>query len=219
MKNNMKLIALAMAGLMSIPALAQESEQTSLIDTAKVKRDAQMHSELSTEVSLLQLQLKRATLQQQIAESQAAVKSLNETSEESEEIKKVKELYEEELNAKDEEIKKLQEEKKALSTRKTGERKKTEKHASLDSIYLTSIKGLGNNLTAQFYINNNIVRSKKGGMIAEGVVVEDISPNGVLLRSNKTTKTLSVTTIEQAHFSVSKAGAPSQGMGAETPNN
>ena len=205
MKNNKNLIALVVAGVIALPAMAQE--QVSVVDTAKVKRDAQMHSELSTEVSLLQLQLKRATLQQQIAESQAAVKALNESNAESEEIKKVKELYEEEIAAKDEALKKLQNENVKLTSQKVVEKQKAEAVDPIDTVFVTSVRGIGNNLTAQFYVNNDIVYRRKGDVVVDGIFVENVTTNGALIRTETKSKFLPVTTIEQAHFKVKKEPA------------
>lgn len=208
MKNNKKIIALVVAGLFALPAMAQE--QTSLINVEQVKRDAVKHDKLSTEVELLKLELERAQLTQQIAESNSAVASLSNEAQLENQTSDLRNEFQELQDEKEKVIKGLQERIKQIETKKVVEKQEELKLDPLEKVFVTSIRGIGNNLTAQFYVDNDIMHRRKGEMLSEGIFVENITGNGALVKTKTRTKFLPVTTIEQAHYKVKKVPVMNQ---------
>lgn len=213
MKNNKKIMALVVAGILSGPVMANEesadNSQTkkssvSVIDVNKVKRDSIRHDQLSTEVALLKLELERAQLTQQIAESNAAVQELSNQSASEEEKDKLRAEFQALQDEKEKLIEGLQARIKQLETNKVVEEKKELELDPLDKVFVVGVRGVGNNLTAQFYIDNDIVRARKGQMIGNNIFVENITVNGALIRSETASKFSAVTTIDQAYHKSKK---------------
>jgi hypothetical protein len=202
MKNNKIIMAIVVAGLFTLPAMAKE--QTSLINVEKVKRDAVKHDELSIEVALLKLELERAQLNQQIAESNSVVSSLSNESKLELKADEIRAGFEETQNEQEKVIKGLQKKIRQLNTNKIVEKQAELKLDPLEKIFVTSIRGIGNNLTAQFYVDNDLMHRRKGDMLSEGVFVENITGNGALIKTKTSSKFLPVTTVEQAHYKVKK---------------
>lgn len=206
MKNNKKLLALVVAGMLTGPVMASEEveaskeikQSVSLIDVKQVKKDAIKHDQLSTQVSLLKLELERAQLQQQIAESNAAVESLHNQSNADSEKEALQLEFQAAQDEKEQVIQGLQEKIRQLETKKIVKEKEELKLDPLEKVFVTSIRGMGNNLTGQFYVDNNIVRARKGDTLTKDIFVENITANGALVRTKTETKFLPVTTIDQA---------------------
>lgn len=202
MKNSKIVIALVAASVLSLPALAQTSN--SLIDVNKVKRDAVKHDQLSTDVSLLKLELERAQLNQQIAEANSAISSLSSEAVLESQTADLKAEFQSLQDEKEKVIHGLQERIRQLESKKVIEAKKEIELKPLEKVFVTSIRGIGNNLTAQFYVDNDVMYRRKGETLNGEVFVENITSNGALLRTSKESKFLPVTTLEQAYHKVKK---------------
>lgn len=206
MKNNKLLIALVVAGVFSYPTMAEETKTVVKEETAISQVDrtvsAKEFNKVHEQVEMLKLMLQKNQLEQQISETQFAATELQNKSTESEDIKKLKAEYQAKIEGLEKTVQNLKD-KNLLSESVKTKKKEIEISANpLEQIFVTQVRGIGNNLTGRFYVNNDVAYRRKGELLVDNIYVENITVNGALVRYKDKTKFLTVTTIDQAYFKV-----------------
>ncbi len=84
-----------------------------------------------------------------------------------------------------------------------------------EEMYVTQVYGIGQNMSATIYHDNNIVKRRVGEEVIDGVFIKSIDPNGVLFTFSGTTQYVAITTSEHAHYKTFAADAKESGLPPE----
>jgi predicted RNase H-like nuclease (RuvC/YqgF family) len=67
-------------------------------------------------------------------------------------------------------------------------------------IFVTQVSGIGHNIKARVYFDNNIATRSVGDEVLPGAVIERIEPSGLYVKYKKEQRFIPITTTQHAHF-------------------
>lgn len=67
-------------------------------------------------------------------------------------------------------------------------------------IFVTQVSGIGHNIKARVYFDNNIATRSVGDEVIPGAVIERIEPSGLYVKYKKEERFIPITTTQHAHF-------------------
>jgi hypothetical protein len=213
MKIKVSLLFLALASAISASAVASDEmllpeaktevkaeASATIIDPSKSLKYSMDYADKQNDLNLLQIDLKALQVKSQIEliekdkkkELENKLLDVERKKWEQERISLI-EKHQEELKSKDQALSKIK-------TQKLGDKKVAKKLSIKDRVFVTRIAGIGQNLSARIYVDNNVRTVKTGDLVIEGVKVKEISLHSVIFDINGTDKMVPITTADKAYY-------------------
>ncbi len=194
-----------------------KSDAATVINPEKSLKYSMDYAEKQNDLNLLQIDLKALQVKSQIELIEKEKrKELEQNALAVEKQKWEKEKSELILSHK----KEIEEKEKTIaqiSAKKASAKKAEEKLSVDDRIYVTRISGIGQNMSARVYIDNNIRTAKVGDVLLDGVSVTKLSLDGMILDVKGKRKVIPITTADKAYFKTLEKQSSSENSAAAMP--
>lgn len=213
MKTKMSVLFLALACTISASAFASDDllmpdaktevkaeAPATIIDPNKSLKYSMDYADKQNDLNLLQIDLKALQVKSQIDliekdKKKELENKLLEAERKKWEQERVSliEKHQEELKSKDQMLSKIK-------TQKNNDKKVEKKLSIKDRVFVTRIAGIGQNVSARIYVDNNVRTVKAGDLVIEGVKVKEINLHSVTFDINGSDQLVPITTADKAYY-------------------